>query len=139
LDNLSRQWTINDMKGDSTVRSVTYDNGIIKCVYEDAQSDNTFLIELKTDVLWSEVGNEIGSVHVRIINLDQVLPIDSKSGYYIAPTEFKDQMKIYREGYHVAFGQKHIDYPYLISIRGYKKLLVCPFSSIDDIKITMIE
>jgi hypothetical protein len=61
LGNLSRQWTIQDMKGDSTVRSVYYNNGIVKCVYEDDQSDNTFLIELKTDLFWSEAGNEIGT------------------------------------------------------------------------------
>jgi hypothetical protein len=137
LGNLSRQWTIHDMKGDSTVRSVYYDNGIVKCLYDDDQSGKTFLIELKTDLFWSEAGNEIGSVHIRIINLNQVLPIDSKSGYYIAPTEFKNQMKIYREGYHLAFGQKHIDYPYFLSISGYKKLLACPFNSIDDIKVTL--
>jgi hypothetical protein len=127
------------MKGDSTVRSVYYDNGIVKCLYDDDQSDNTFLIELKTDLFWSEAGNEIRSVHIRIINLNQVLPIDSKSGYYIAPTEFKNQMKIYSEGYHLAFGQKHIDYPYFLSISGYKKLLACPFNSIDDIKVTLVD
>jgi hypothetical protein len=139
LGNLSRQWTIHDMKGDSTVRSVYYDNGIVKCVYEDDQSDNTFLIELNTDLFWSEAGSEIGSVHISIINLDQVLPIDSKSGIYFAPTKFNEQMKISREGYQLAFGKRQNDYPYFLSIRGYKKLLACPFRTMDDIKVTLID
>jgi len=125
------------LNGDSAVRNVNYASGCAECIWEDSEG-TTYGLRARTDTFFSEAPEEHGSVRLEIEALSDSLPIHEASGCYCAPPDFGRQMSIARQGYHLVLGRRHRDWPYLLRIRGYRLLLVCPLRAKEDVMVLPI-
>lgn len=90
---------------------------------------------IKTDRLFSQASSESGSVHVRIVQLTEKLPLEPASQRYMLSGRFGDQMQAAREGWQLAVGLQADAWPLFLQIRGYQILLACPLQSLDAVTI----
>ncbi len=122
------------LNGDSSVHGVRFAAGVAECLWED--SDGTpYRLQVRTDTLYSEADAEHSSVHLEIEELATALPVDVASGRYQAPLDFGGQMRLVREGRHLALGRRQQEWPFLLRIRGYRLLLACPVRTLEDITL----
>jgi hypothetical protein len=115
------------------------DGGHAWCVFVDGETGERYRISVPTECFYSESGSETGSVRVVLHDLKGVVPIHEPSGRYQAPPDFVSQIQMVREGFHLAFGRKAKEWPYLFQLRGYRLLLACPIKSKDVVSIESIE
>lgn len=126
---------LSELSGDSSVREIQWKGGSVSFIFEDNESDKTFLIEIETQRLFSEKTEEMGSVHLILESAETYLPIEQKSKIYIMPAGFNKQMELNRIGLHVMIGLNSLDFPYILRAVGYKQLLVCPVKNEESIKM----
>lgn len=130
---------ISELSGDSSVTDVAFSSGEIKCKFEDAGTGSRYSISVPTQAVYSQGSAESDSVHIRIIELREVLPIEPNSQIYLAPHDFGLQMRAAREGFLLAVGLKSTDWPLFLQIRGYRILVASPLQSEESICIQPIE
>lgn len=126
---------VDELTGDSTVSDMQFSDGIASLLYEDSDSGLRFRVCVPTNSLFSEASTETGSVHVRLVSLADLLPIDPISGRYSIPNNFGVLMTAIREAGHLALGRRATDYPTLLQVRGYRILLACPIRSAEDVTV----
>jgi hypothetical protein len=126
---------VDQLSGDSTVTELRYEGGIASLLYTDGDTGRVFRLRVTTDCLFSEAPAEAGSVHVRLVPIAEVLPIDHRSGLYTAPPEFGPQMAAVREGLHLALGRRAAAFPYLLQVRGYRVVLACPVRAVREVEV----
>ena len=76
------------LTGDSTVSDLQFADGVASFIYMDYESKKRFRVCVPTDCLFSEAAAETGSVHVRLVSLVDILPIEPASGRYSSPSDF---------------------------------------------------
>ena len=126
---------VNQLSGDSTVAELRYEGGVASLRYTDGDTGRVFRLRVTTDCLFSETPAEAGSVHVRLVTLTDVLPVDQRSGLYTAPPEFGRQMAAVRDGLHLALGRPAAAFPYLLQVRGYRMVLACPVRAVHQVEV----
>jgi hypothetical protein len=131
--------TIRQLSGDSSVAEVLFASGQARCRLEDGATGAEYSLSVATPALYSQASSEAGSVHLRLIELKDVLPVESKSQLYMAPAEFGAQMQAAREGFLLAVGLKSSEWPLFLQIRGYRILVACPVQSESSIRIEPLE
>src|SRR5690606_19221488 len=124
----NRDMRISELNGDSSVIDIVLASGQFQCKFEDGDTGVEYSISVPTDVLYAQVSPE-PYVHVRLIELKKVLPIDPKSQIYIAPQEFGPQMRAANEGFMLAVGLKSTEWPLFLQIRGTAILAGFPIES----------
>lgn len=127
--------TISDLNGDSTVSDVCFKNGCIECQYRDGDTGENYDISIPTQRFFSYAASEFESVHIRIIDLKDKLPIDPKSLIFCAPQDFVKQMQATREGFLLAVGLSSCEWPLFLQIRGYELLIACPIQSEESVRV----
>lgn len=125
---------ICDLSGDSTITNYRYEAGFFSCIYKDYETDLDYLLKIKTKIFYLDSENkEEKYIHIRLNNLASVIPSDEKSGLYIFPEIFSEQMNFIREKFNLALGYTTNSHPYFIQVRNYKVIFACPISSMEDI------
>lgn len=124
------------LSGDSTVKSFSFDGTKVQFDFEDYETEKTYKVVVETHIVYSESSGENGCVHIRIEDSLDKLPIDSASGVFILPGEFKKQMAIINKGYHVLLGLNSKIYKNVFILQGYSKIIVCPIKGQDNVQVT---
>jgi hypothetical protein len=127
--------TLENLGGDSTVEGLAFRDGAASLRWTDGDSGKVYLVEVPTTAVYSEASKEVGSAHVRLVPIAGVLAVDPASGLYCAPAGFGEQMKLAREGFHLAIGLKAGEFSTLLQVRGYKIVLACPIRSSAAVKV----
>lgn len=131
---------ISELAGDASVTDVVFAAGQVKCKFEDGDTGKEYSVSVPTQVLYSqgsseEGSSEAGTVHIRLIELKTVLPVEPNSQLYVAPLDFGAQMQAAREGFTLAIGLKATEWPLLLQIRGYRVLIACPIQSEQSVSV----
>ncbi|HVK16044.1 MAG TPA: hypothetical protein VM533_03785 [Fimbriiglobus sp.] len=126
---------VDQLSGDSDAAELRYEGGVASLRYTDGDTGRVFRLRVATDCLFSEAPAEAGSVHVRLVPLADVLPVDQRSGRYAAPPEFGPQMAAVREGLHLALGRPAAVFPFLLQVRGYRMVLACPVRAVHQVEV----
>jgi hypothetical protein len=130
---------ISELNGDSTVTDVTFASSQIKCRFVDGETEIAYQVSIPSNVLYSQNSSERGSIHVRLLNLQDILPIEPDSQRYLPPKKFEDQMNAAKQGFMLAVGLKCFEWPLFLQIRGYQILIACPIQNEGTICVEPIE
>lgn len=125
---------LSEFSGDSTVLGVSFENGFVKCLFDDYEKGQCDIL-IPTQKFYSEAATESGTVHVRIIDLKEKLPLEPNSGIYCAPTSFAKQMQAAREGFLLSVGLYANEWPLFLQIRGCQLLVACPIQSEESVRV----
>ena len=126
---------INNLNGDSTVTGVVFQDGRVRCKFIDGETGAEYEISIPTDRFYSAASSEEGTVHIRIVDLAEKLPIDAKSQRYMAPEGFAAQMRVTFEGLIMAVGLHSKEWPLFLQIRGNQMLVACPIMGERDVDV----
>ena len=130
--------TIEELGGDATVTNVRFEGGIVRFRYRTFM-DAEFDISVPTNLLYSNCQAEEGSFHIRVNRIAEHLPGEPQSGRYVAPIDFGQQMQMAYEGYQLALGLKASEYPFLLQVRGFNMLIVCPLRSVEQARVEPVK
>lgn len=123
------------LSGDSTVQEFNFNGCQVEFLFEDYDSDEDYLIKIKTPIVFSEAPSDEGCVHIRLESTANTLPVEPKSGRFILPSKFEQQMAAIRKGFHVLAGLKASEYQKIFTLQGSEKILVCPIKNDKSITI----
>lgn len=126
------------LNGDSSVKDVSYAAGWAECRWEDWDG-RVYRLRARTDTFVSAAAAEHGTVHLEIDELANCLLVHEASGRYCIPPDFGQQMKLVRQGCHLALGRNHHEWPYLLRISGHHLLLACPLRAKEDVTLLPID
>ena len=133
------EMTVDRLSGDSHASIVGYTDGRVLVRYEDYESDTDYLLKITAQRFVSEKPVEDLAACVVIDRLADHLPVEPKSGMYVAPEGFPSLMRAARKGYHLAIGQKADEYPLFLTVQGYGILIGCPIRGLSDVEVRRIE
>lgn len=130
--------TLQDLRGDSRVEAIQFNNGYLQFYYEDYFNDRIYEIKIKTDLVYinyklDEIAYEF--CHIRKFTLKDHLPVDEKSKLYLMPDSFIKQMKAARQKFNLAIGLNSEEWKYFFQVYGDGLIIACPVKSWENIDI----
>ena len=122
--------------GDSELLGYEYVNNVLNVRMEVPDIDAKVELTIQTECVSSRFNPEGGvsanTCFLELVELGEVCCLD-ENGIIVPPDGFTGMMQQAREGYHLVYGQRLKETPYLLRLKGNVPLLVCAIRSLDEI------